>query len=378
MRARLSRLWRLRSNPLQVDRGLAVVLTIAGELQVGLGGITGSERVVPALLVVALGAALAIRRPYPTLAGVSAGILVALEITFRGDPQVITNSVAYICALYALAVWSPPPRFALGLAAVVAADLFPGAAYGQRPVWALGTTVVMLIVRRVVRDRDQRALTAERERNLASHRAVLDERTRIARELHDVIAHSVTVMVVQAQAGPRLLGDATQARGAFESIESSGREALAELRRLLGVLRTADEQPAIGPQPGLDSLRSLVEQLREAGQRVRLRVEGTPVSIPPGVDLSAYRIVQEALTNALKHAGDAEAEVTVRYGASMLELEVVDNGSGAAAPGSTPGHGLIGMRERVALYGGLLEAGTRNGHGYAVRARLPLHPDAAG
>jgi signal transduction histidine kinase len=183
---------------LQVDRGLAVVLTIAGEMQVGLGGITGSERVVPALLVVALGAALAIRRPYPTLAGVSAGILVALEITFRGDPQVITNSVAYICALYALAVWSPPPRFALGLAAVVAADLFPGAAYGQRPVWALGTTVVMLIVRRVVRDRDQRALTAEQERNLASHRAVLDERTRIARELHDVIAHSVSVIVVQA------------------------------------------------------------------------------------------------------------------------------------------------------------------------------------
>ena len=111
---------------------------------------------------------------------------------------------------------------------------------------------------------------------------------------------------------------------------------------------------------------------------MRLHVEGTPVAIPPGVDLSAYRIVQEALTNALKHAGDAEAEVTVRYGSSMLELEVVDNGSGAAAPGGTPGHGLIGMRERVALYGGLLEAGTRNGHGYAVRARLPLHPDAAG
>jgi signal transduction histidine kinase len=377
VRARLSRLWRLRSNPLQVDRALAVVLTIAGELQVGLGGIAGSERIVPALLVVALGTALAIRRPYPTLAGVGAGILVALEITFRGDPQVLTNSVAYLCALYALAVWSPPRRFALGLAAVVAADLLPGAAYGQRPVWALGTTVVMLIVRRVVRDRDQRALTAERERTRAAHQAVLDERTRIARELHDVIAHSVTVMVVQAQAGPRLLGDATQARGAFESIESTGREALAELRRLLGVLRTADEQPAIGPQPGLGSLRALVEQLGEAGQRVRLRVEGTPVSIPPGVDLSAYRIVQEALTNALKHAGDAEAEVTVRYGSSMLELEVVDNGSGAAAPGSTPGHGLIGMRERVALYGGLLEAGTRNGHGYAVRARLPLHPDAA-
>jgi signal transduction histidine kinase len=377
VRAHVSRLWSLRSNPLQVDRVLAGVLTIVGELQVGLGGIAGSERIVPALLVAVLGAMLAIRRPHPTLAGVTAGILVALEITFRGDPQVITNAVAYICALYALAVWSPPRRFALGLVAIVAADLIPGAAYGQRPLWVLGMTVVMLIVRRVVRDRDERAQLAERERDLAAHRAVLDERTRIARELHDVIAHSVTVMVVQAQAGPRLLADAAQTRAAFESIEASGREALAELRRLLGVLRTADEQPAVGPQPGLDSLRSLVDQLQEAGQRVRLRVEGTPVQIPPGVDLSAYRIVQEALTNALKHAGEAEAEVTVRYGASMLELEVVDNGSGGAAPGSTPGHGLIGMRERVALYGGLLEAGTRNGHGYAVRARLPLHPDAA-
>ena len=152
-----------------------------------------------------------------------------------------------------------------------------------------------------------------------------------------------------------------------------------ELRRLLGILRTDDEQLAIDPQPGLDSLEALVEQVREAGLRVDLRVEGEPVQLPPGIDLSAYRIVQEALTNALKHAGQAEAEVVVRYRASSLELEVVDNGSAAAATvsGSGSGHGLIGMRERVALCGGVLEAGARNGHGYAVRARLPLERGAS-
>jgi signal transduction histidine kinase len=217
---------------------------------------------------------------------------------------------------------------------------------------------------------------AERERDLAAHEAVLEERARIARELHDVIAHTVTVMVVQAQAGPDLFGDEARVRGAFGAIESSGREALTELRRLLGVLRTDDQQLAVGPQPGLASLQSLIQELREAGRRVTLRVEGTPVEVTPGVDLSAYRIVQEALTNTLKHAGEAETEVTVRYGDTRLELEIVDNGAGGSAPAGGPGHGLIGMRERVALYGGVLEAGARNGHGYAVRVRLPIDREA--
>ena len=152
----------------------------------------------------------------------------------------------------------------------------------------------------------------------------------------------------------------------------SGREALVELRRLLGVLRTSDEQVAIGPQPGLGSLQLLVEQVREAGLDVELRAEGEPMRLPAGVDLSAYRIVQEALTNALKHAGQAKVEVIVRYRASAVELEVVDDGTGAPAGINGSGQGLIGMRERVALYGGVLEAGTRDGGGYAVRARLPL------
>jgi signal transduction histidine kinase len=194
--------------------------------------------------------------------------------------------------------------------------------------------------------------------------------------LHDVVAHSVSVMVIQAQAGPRLLADPDRVREAFTSIEASGKQALVELRRLLGILRT-DEQADRGPQPGLGSLQTLVEQVRRAGLPVEVSVEGEPRELPAGVDLSAYRIIQEALTNALKHAGRAEAEVRLRYGATALELEIVDNGSASPVQAPGLGHGLIGMRERVALYGGVLQTGARNGHGYAVRASLPLSAGGA-
>lgn len=378
MHARVASLWSLRSDPLKADWLLAAGLTAAGELQVFAGHIAGHDRIWVALVVPVFGAAVAARRFYPTAVGVTAGVLMPLLIALRGDPQLISNAVGYFCALYALAVWSPPRRFALGAAAIAATDLVPAMRFGNGVIWTLATLVVMLVVRRVVRDRDERTQLAERERDLLAREAVAEERARIARELHDVVAHSVTVMVVQAQAGPRLLDDPERLRGVFGSIEASGREALVELRRLLGILRTGDEQLAIGPQPGLGSLESLVEQVRAAGLRVVLRIEGEPVQLPPGVDLSAYRIVQEALTNALKHAGPVEAEVVVRYGVSSLELEVVDNGSTAGASAAGSGHGLIGLRERVALYGGVLEAGSRNGHGYAVRARLPLVRSKAG
>jgi signal transduction histidine kinase len=377
MRKLAARLWSLRPTPLRADGLLAVVLTSAGELQVWLGHIAGSDRIEAGSLALVLGAALAARRVWPLAAGAAAGVLMPLAVAVWGDPQVVSTAIAYLCALYGLAVWTPPRRFAIGLAAVAASDLVPASRFGSRVVWTLSTVAVMLVVRRVVRDRDRRAQLAERERDLAAREAVTEERARIARELHDVVAHSVSVMVVQAQAGPRLLGHPERVRSTFGSIEASGREALTELRRLLGVLRTADEQLAIGPQPGLDSLQSLVEQVRAAGLEVEFRVEGLPVQLPAGIDLSAYRIVQEALTNTLKHAGSAEAQVTVRYGASALELEVADNGSGAGASANSGGHGLIGMRERAALYGGTLEAGSRNGHGYAVRARLPLGAEGA-
>jgi len=187
-----------------------------------------------------------------------------------------------------------------------------------------------------------------------------------------VIAHAVSVIVVQAQAGPHLVDDQQRVLDVFRAIESSGRDALVELRRLLGILRSDDEQLAIGPQPGLGSLQSLVEQVRASGLPVELRIEGEPVHLPAGIDLSAYRIVQEALTNVVKHAGKAAAEVVVRYERRALELDVVDDGRGRPMSHNGAGHGLIGMRERVALYGGTLTTGTRDSGGYAVRARLPF------
>jgi signal transduction histidine kinase len=223
-----------------------------------------------------------------------------------------------------------------------------------------------------VTDLESRAAQLEREREEKAQLAVSEERARIARELHDIVAHGVSVIVAQARAGPHLTDDPERANGVFRAIESSGREALVELRRLLGILRSDDQQLAIGPQPGLTSLTSLVEQVRASGLPVDLRVEGEPVHLPAGVDLSAYRIVQEALTNVVKHAHATSAEVEVRYRPDALELAIVDDGRGAAVSTNGTGHGLIGMRERVALYGGKLDAGRRDGGGYSVRARLPL------
>ena len=197
-----------------------------------------------------------------------------------------------------------------------------------------------------------------------------DERSRIARELHDVIAHSVSVMTVQAGAVRRLLKpDQEREREALLTVEETGRQALTEMRRLLGVLRQSDEKAALAPQPGLATLERLVAQVREAGLPVEMRVEGEEIALPAGIDLSAYRIVQEALTNALKHAGPARAWVVVRYGADEVEVEVANDG---VSNGGSGGYGLIGMRERVALYGGDLTAGPRDGGGFTISARLPV------
>jgi len=216
-----------------------------------------------------------------------------------------------------------------------------------------------------------RAEEAERARADEAVRAVAEERARIARELHDVIAHSVSVMVVQAAGVRRLLApEQERERQALETVEHTGRQALAEMRRLLGVLRRDDERPELSPQPGLAKIDDLLEQAREAGLPVDLAVEGDPVELPPGIDLAAYRIVQEALTNTLKHAGPARAHVRVRYAPGELELRVSNDGR-VAANGGGGGYGLVGMRERVALYGGKLEAGPAE-DGFCVCARLPL------
>ena len=199
--------------------------------------------------------------------------------------------------------------------------------------------------------------------------AAADERRRIAREMHDVVAHSVSVMVVQAGGARRILErDPGRAVEAAAHIEEVGRAALTEMRRLLGVMHHADDR---APQPTMRELDGLLERTRAAGLPVSLTVEGEPRSLPAGIDLAAYRVVQEALTNAIKHAGAAPTAVTVRWSPSHLELEIVDSGS-QGANGHGGGHGLVGMEERVRLYDGELRAGRREGGGFEVVARLPL------
>ncbi|MEQ1787341.1 MAG: histidine kinase [Acidimicrobiales bacterium] len=229
----------------------------------------------------------------------------------------------------------------------------------------------------------ERAERAEATRIAEAERAVTEERTRIARELHDVVAHSMSVMVVQAAAARRVLGtDPVQAADALQAIEATGRDALVEMRRLLGVLREDGGSASLAPQPSLRELPSLIAHVAESGLAVTLATEGTPRDLPAVVGLSAFRIVQEALTNALKHAGpSASAVITVRYRDDEVEIEVADDGRGAGAGAAAPangssGHGLLGMRERAGLFGGELTAGPRAGGGFVVRARLPL-PEAA-
>jgi signal transduction histidine kinase len=238
-------------------------------------------------------------------------------------------------------------------------------------VWIVGLALGHQL--RQKREAEERAQRAEREREERARSAVTEERQRIARELHDVVAHSISVMTVQAGGVRRLLhADQTREREALETIEETGRQALAEMRRMLGILRQPTDEPALAPQPSIATLEALVDQVREAGLPVEYRIEGEPVPLPPGVELSAYRIVQEALTNALKYAGPARAEVSVSYGRDALELEITNDGRvDGDAQGS--GHGLIGMRERVAVFGGTLEAGPREGaDGFVVKARLPV------
>jgi signal transduction histidine kinase len=231
---------------------------------------------------------------------------------------------------------------------------------------------------RIARERQvqlaARTLQLEKERELNARRAVLDERVRIARELHDVVAHHVSLMGVQAGAARRVLPrDPARAEEMLNAIEATSREAVTELQRLLGFLRR-DGDDSLAPQPSLQHLHGLLTQMQEAGLPVALNLEGDARPLPPGVDLSAYRIVQEALTNTLKHAGPARAVVTLRYDTRALDIEVSDDG--ADPPNGSPqgGNGMLGMRERVALLGGWLQAGPQPGAGFRVRAHLPLDP----
>ncbi len=264
--------------------------------------------------------------------------------------------------------WIFPVKTALSQISVVLAEAFLfGAA------WWIGN--VFRIRRIHETELQERTIQLEQERDENARRAVLDERVRIARELHDVVAHHVSVMGIQAGAARRILRQQPEkANEVLSLIETSSRQAVTELQRLLGFLRQESQVDELAPQPSLNQLEVLVKHMREAGLPVEVKIEGEPQPLPPGVDLSAYRIVQEALTNTLKHAGSATAYVTLRYVPNTLELEIRDTGSNQV-PDDIPekkGRGLIGMRERVSLHGGEFFARGIPGVGFIVRATLPL------
>ncbi|WP_236243250.1 sensor histidine kinase [Streptomyces sp. CC228A] len=387
----------LRQHPTGVDSFWAVMLL--GLAAVSMSGMSGNL-VVNVVIVLLLCLVVALRRRAPRKMLLLAAALGVAQLVL--DVRVNPADFAMLVIIYTVAADDGPrwaSRFALagGLVAAPLAGLrWPGPDLSLFGVvaftvfmtvpfvlaWVLGDS--MRTRRAYFAQLEERAARLEREREAQAKVAVAAERARIARELHDVVAHNVSVMVVQADGAAYVLDAAPdQARQALETISSTGRQALAEMRRLLGILRTGEHEEAgeYVPQPDVGQIEDLVEQVRTAGLPVDFKIEGTPRPLPSGVELTAYRIVQEALTNTRKHGGpDAGASVRLMYFDDGLGLLVEDDGRGAAqemyedggADGS--GHGLIGMRERVGMVGGTLDAGPRPGGGFRISALLPLKP----
>jgi signal transduction histidine kinase len=348
-------------------------------------------------LVLAQTLPLAWRRRHPLVVGLVTGLATAGYGLAPYPDLAMPIPIGGVVGLYSVAAWGSR-RAALASGAVAAvmvvvtlslprtdADVVDAAfvSLALAGAWLLGDRA--RVQRALAAELQERAARLERERAEEAGRAVASERARIARELHDVVAHHVSMMVVQAEAGPVAVEhDPARAAGAFEAIGATGRQALVEMRRLLGMLRGDEEQaPSLAPQPGLAEVPSLVEQVGRAGLRVELVLEGARVALPAGVDLSAYRIVQEALTNAVRHSGAGRARVLVRYGEHELQLRIengLESASGRQSRDSDrqtgrsgrSGRGLLGMKERVNLFGGELHAGPGPDGGFTVDARLPI------
>jgi signal transduction histidine kinase len=326
------------------------------------------------------------RRRAPLAAACAMSGVLAPHDLLWGDEVTLAGVAALLIAMYSVAAYEQLLARALvgGVVLGVAAntDLIVGglghdAFWPFRLLFLAGVWLAGWVVhrqRRQVGELTDQAVVLARDREERAAAAVVQERARLARELHDVVAHSVSVMVVQAGAAQQVLaGDPQRARAPLQSIQTTGRQTVVELRRLLGILREGDQELATAPQPSLAQLDGLLADARNAGVSVSVSasVEGTPTPLPPSIDLSAYRIVQEGLTNVIKHAAHANAQVLVRYTDHALELQVTDDGPGRP-DGESGGHGLLGVRERVALFGGTLQAGNRAEGGFGLRALLPL------
>ncbi len=341
------------------------------------------------LLIVGMALPISFRRtrPVPAMWAVLAATMPYWVLNYADDP----TGPSLLVAIYSVGAHVDKPRslrhgaaavttiLSIGLAGVVLPEedlpwfALPAFLVMYGTAWILGDN--LRTRRAYLRELELTAAHGEAKQLAEAERAVAEERTRIARELHDVVAHSLSVMVVQAGAARRVLqSDPERASVALAAIESTGRESLNEMRRILGVLRSDDEQADLAPPPSLDDFGRLIDQCENAGLPVEITVEGDSTSLPASLEASAYRVVQEGLTNALKHAGPASAAVRLVYHPDILEVHVNDDGRGASTKSSSPssGQGLIGMRERVEAFGGTLTAGPRRGGGYAVSATFPL------
>jgi signal transduction histidine kinase len=374
-------------SPGRLDGVVAAVLLLAFELQIW----TAADqrlRWAQALSAVVIAVAVAVRRRWALQSLVVAGVVVLfikyvlLNGKATGHGQVA--AVAMVLLFYGAGAFLDGKRAWIGLAITIGlgtaialqgsnltGTIVPFVLFVVLP-WNVGHARKLSVARAHVAR--QLAERTDAERELRVRGAALNERARLAREIHDVIAHSVSVMVIQA-AGARTVMDREPGRAdtSLRSVERAGREALAEMRRLLGVLASGEELRALAPQPGLEDLPELISSTCAAGLRTSIRVEGDPIAVSPGLSLCAYRVVQEALTNALKHSGPTRAVVDVRWRPDVLELRVTDAGGGGCerALGSSE-LGIVGMRERAALHGGSVETGPVPGGGFVVRARIPL------
>jgi signal transduction histidine kinase len=377
----------LRRHPQLVDGFLALALGLLGT-----GGLIGPHLWLRLPVTLLLVLPVAVRRKYPRPAFIVAVAAGAVQvIAARAAPS--GADLAIVVLLYTLAAYRPRRESVAGLLTCLAGSAIAigtwhavdlGTTLADRllvgSIMFGGTAVIAWVLGDSMRYRrayyaalEERATRLEAERDAQAKISAAAERARIARELHDVIAHNVSVMVVQADgASYALRSEPERARQALAAISSTGRQALAEMRRLLGVLRSGDSGADLAPQPGLDQLRELLDQARAAGLSVSLSLKGAPRPLTEGAELAAYRVVQESLTNTRKHAGIlAAAAVTLRYEPDGLVVQVTDDGRGEAAQADGAGHGLTGMRERIEMYGGTIEAGPLPAGGYQVTARLP-------
>ena len=361
----------------------AVVITLEAAFRDGADPPTTTRWfTVPALALIVL--PLLLRRRFPFAAPAAVWLIAAACSVIDGRLVVfsVISSVAGMVAAFLLGNLRDDTQARIGLAIVVAGAATviynnprhaPGELVFVPVLFGIGWLAGYALRERAAQaeEAEERALQAERQRESAARIAVAEERARIARELHDVVAHAVSVMVLQVGAvRHRLPGELAEDKDALTDVEQAGRAALAEMRRLLGAMHDGEDADR-APQPGLDSLAALVERVGRAGLPVRLQVEGDAVPLPRAVDLSAYRIVQEGLTNSLKHANASRADVIVRYGSQDVELEVRDDGVGTTKTDGL-GHGLVGVRERVKIYGGEMKAGTAPDGGFVLSARLPV------